>query len=139
MYQYLAVLLLGITVGGSFEHYRLTSTINEMLASSAKEKEEAAVELLKYKDQVASMSDQLATVYSQKQSKTDIRYKTITKEVDRVQASPDSNCSVSDDWVRIYNEALKSSSDPPSVLLVKQNNQLSYNKVLHLKTCDGSC
>lgn len=108
MYAYLAALVVGIAIGGSFEHFRLTSQINEMKAESAVEQKQLADQLMLHKEHIAAMSDQLALSYATRQTKTDVKYKTITKEVDRVvQASPDSNCRISDDWVRIYNEALQ--------------------------------
>jgi hypothetical protein len=97
-------LLIGSVAGGLFEHNRLMSGFNE-------ERLELQKKIDFQKEAIAAMSDQVILGYTNQQTQVETRYRTIYKEAQNVVASNPANasCVLSDDWVRVYNSALKGS------------------------------
>lgn len=104
MTQYLIIgaLVAGFSGGWYFENTRLTAQYDA-------EKLEYVEKIAEQKEYLIAMSDQVVSAYTSQKTKTEVKYRTIIKEVsDVANKNPNSaKCVIGADWVRIYNEALK--------------------------------
>jgi hypothetical protein len=101
-YVVLGAFIIGVVGGWYFENTRLNAQYDA-------EKLELSEKIAEQKEYLLAMSDQVVSVYTRQQTKTEVKYRTIIKEVSDV-ATKDPNsakCVIGAEWVRIYNEALK--------------------------------